>query len=152
MNLDDLPAQYREGVGSKKQGRPRGADLDAVAGQASHLSRKFLEAQEKSDLISKGSSRDRYKPFDELIDQVKSYARESRDTSTPTVLAPMAKALMGLDGKVRDEVLKRAGNPEVFEPLRNRKSAIASKRDALKPSDLSISNVTKSPLTMLTDK
>lgn len=141
-----LPPEYKQGIGPRGNDGKRGADEEAVAGQTSSLVRTFMDAQRQSEGLS-GTKRSGV--FDPLVDQVLSYAREAKDTSTPTVLAPMASALLGLDDRVRDEVLARAGNPEVFQRLRG-KPAMARHSATVKPGKGAITKV--SPLKNLTDK
>lgn len=119
------------GVGKgAKITRTRGAEQPVVERAASDLEARFARASEKADDIlvklkkQKGEGVDASaadeavaKPFNELIELVKDYARESKDAD-PTVTADMAHALMSLPENWRDMVLRRAGNPEVFEPLR----------------------------------
>lgn len=112
----------------------RGADREAVESHAAYLSARFDKAIEAAEKIKEKAGKKKKngepvvvsddeiaKPFNELIDHVRTVAVNAKggDGGDPTILADVASALMSLDQPMREMVLRRAGNPEVFEPLRN---------------------------------
>lgn len=135
-----VPQSFMGGVGRAIEITPRGsrkvtgASPKDVAAQADELADRFAGAKKQSDKIasrlSSGLSDDERErrvaePFDDLISQVRQYGKSD---DSPTVLAGIASALLRLDGDTRDLVLRRAGDPEVFAPLRD--SSPAPKKTA----------------------
>ena len=101
------PPQYQ-----KRQGANEGA-VEAAGQDMIVRFRKAAEAVKSGK--AKGD------PLSPLAEHVRLVARNAADSTdgTPTVMADVAAALMSVDDSTRDMILRRAGNPEVFEPLRN---------------------------------
>jgi hypothetical protein len=129
MSRKEAAALGRDRVSSRLT-KSRGADQKSVEGAALELETRFesartkaekflkqIEAQKKGGKAVDVSEDQVAKPFNALIETVKDYAREAKGDD-PVVVADMAHALMTLPDNWRDMVLRRAGNPEVFESLR----------------------------------
>jgi len=112
----------------------RGASVGDISNHADVLRERFRRAQVEAgklmDKVSKSKKSGEKldinneafaKPFNDLIDHVRTVASNAGkdDGGDPTVLADVASALVSLDPQTRSMVLRRAGNPEVFEPLRD---------------------------------
>jgi len=112
----------------------RGANVEDISDHAEVLRERFRRAQVEAgklmDKVSKSKKSGEKldindekfaKPFNDLIDHVRTVASNAgkNDGGDPTVLADVASALVSLDPQTRSMVLRRAGNPEVFEPLRD---------------------------------
>jgi hypothetical protein len=127
--LGGIPAPYAEGVGRQPQfsksqdGKLRmdwvsGADEGEVAKSADRLHLRMEGAVERwrSALGGKDGTNQAIGPLDEVAEHVRRAAIESKD-SGGAVIADVASALLRLSPDDRMTVLRRAGRPEIFEPL-----------------------------------
>jgi hypothetical protein len=126
-NLD--PA-LMQGVGRSIEITPRGsrkvtgARVEDVAEQSKELSARALLANKEASSIRLTDKQKAMpveqqeqiltKPFSDLADQIR---QATSPDGTPSVLAGYATALLALDAPTRQMVLRRAGNPEVFQSL-----------------------------------
>lgn len=135
LAVPPLPVPYRrldahaEGVEMPTvvDGQPmgRGADEDEVANAAArHLARfedahkRYLAVKERES--ARGPTVAEYraqKEFDDMSDLVRRFATEAGPDGSGAVTADMATALASLDQPVLAMVLRRAGNPPLFQPL-----------------------------------
>lgn len=157
-----VPPAFMGGVGREIEITPRGsrkltgASPKEVAAQADDLSARFAGAKEQSDRIAStlrdasvsDEDRDRMvaEPFDDLVSQVRQYGKED---GGPTVLAGIASALLRLDDATRDMVLRRAGNPRVFDTLRGEGDGEAKATEEDRPETHDHPSIYKMPTTSI---
>jgi len=86
--------------------------------QAETLSDSLLKAQKEFRSAKKKGGKT---PLtNAAVEQIKTFAINAKpDSGGEAVTGSMASALMSLDADYRRLILRRAGNPEVFEPLNN---------------------------------
>lgn len=125
-----LPSDLQRGVGRAIEITPQGSQkvsgvsLESVQRQSRDLAARAAVAQERakrirlSDKQKKLSPEKREEllsaPYADLADQIR---QASKEDGSPTVLAGLATALLTLDAPTRQMVLRRAGNPEVFDSI-----------------------------------
>lgn len=131
-----VPSGFQGGIGrtravdGNKVVTMRGADEDAVSGQAARYSALISSAEQAANNLrekfSGGKKNYTLSPeeegqvlasFDDLAESIKLHQRDI-DRGEPVVIASIADALMAADDNTRDMILRRAGYPAAFEPLR----------------------------------
>ena len=116
-DMSDLEAEV---LGRKPKSAPqitkRGISEPLVEKAGFDLVARFQKAAKELEGKKKGAD-----PLAPLAEHVAIVARNARDggDGTPTVMADTAAALLAVDTKTRDMILRRAGNPPEFEALRN---------------------------------
>ena len=130
-----VPTGFEGGIGTERRVvndslvRVRGADEDAVTGQAAQYRSLIDEAKANAETIRKkfdatgkksllpDQEAEVLSAYDSLADTIRLYQRDI-DRGEPVVVASLVDALMSADAPTRDMILRRAGNPAAFEPLR----------------------------------
>lgn len=129
-----VPSEYTAGVGSKmvfRINKAGGIDFDTIDGAPPSRvaqSSDDLLVQMEDALAAFRESRAAGTPtndpknntiddLDAMAEHIRRAAREAADPDGGAVIADVAYALLRLPDEDRLEMLKRAGRPEIFEPL-----------------------------------